>query len=284
MKRLGLVAAAVVAVAIPVASLGDTVGIDTGSGPVSDFKTPPMQSSQTINLPISVHFGAPNPAYAGWAGAFMQVHLADPNEVDVVQILPAGGHFGGSGPYPFGPPSAGAPSAALFFTIWNNNAPQSGINVNPSLVVPFGTLALHAKNTTPINNSDFDLTAIVWNIFHLRGPAPGSTLIPLPQSAYVYANPSTNPIPNSFTANTLPVPLAPPAIGSGVWRHQNRVVTKFLHVPSGHPGSFYYAIKAGTVKVGIEHVPEPATGMLLVGGLALLGTSRYLRRRRLQLS
>jgi hypothetical protein len=284
MKRLACALSLASALWVPVGSLADTVGVGTPSGLVSDFKTPPLQTSQTINLPLGIHFSAPNPGYAGWAGAYVQIHLADPSEVDFVQLAPVAGHFGGSGLYPFGPPSGGSNSAAQFFTLWNSAAPGSGLNVNPSLVVPVGSLLLHAKNTTPINNSDFDLTAVVWNIFHLRGPAPGSTLIPLPNSAYVYANPSTNPVPNSFTGFTLPVPASPAPIGSGVWVHQNRLQSKFLHVPTGHPGSLYYALKVGTVKVGIEHVPEPATALLLGAGFALLGASRYLRRQRLQAS
>jgi hypothetical protein len=286
MRRLGLLASALLALAVPSSGAADTVGF--GLPPVPLFKTPPMTDSQTISVPLAVHM---SPTKTNWAGFFFKLHLVDPSELDVTGMAPNTGLSGSVPPYPFGPPSSGVASSPLFFTFWHVAAQQSGITIPSSVVFPVGTLFLHAKNTTPINNSDTDLTAMVWNIFHLRCPelgCTGSSYLTIPQSGYVYANRTllhgTHSTIVPQTTNPLlagQVPTSPAHVGQGKWIHNNGPAAQ-LHIPPGQ-GSFFYALPAGTAALGIEHVPEPATAVLLGGGFLALGASGWLRRRRLRL-
>ena len=53
---------------------------------VSTIKTPPLQDSDSIILPINIHIPAVNPPFAGWAGALVSAHILDASEVDVISV------------------------------------------------------------------------------------------------------------------------------------------------------------------------------------------------------
>src|SRR5262245_66189422 len=50
------------------------------------IKTPPLQQSDTFTIHISIHNTAPNPPWAGWAGAIMEMHLLDNTELDITAV------------------------------------------------------------------------------------------------------------------------------------------------------------------------------------------------------
>jgi hypothetical protein len=161
-------------------------GVAIGPGGVdTQFKTPPLQESDTILIPLDMHpttaMGAP---WLGWGGAMMRLHLADPTEVDVLAVADPSGNVT---TLPFGPPSQGVASSSRSFTFFHPGVFGSGIPLTPSVNQPIFTLSLHAKNTLPINNSDFDLTASFANIWHVIGGSQfASQIVVLDPSAYVF--------------------------------------------------------------------------------------------------
>ena len=120
-------------------------------------------------------------------------------------------------------------------------------------------------------HSDVDLTVMVWNIHHLVSTELQPIL--LRESDYVYGTPAWNPV----TLSEFP-PLPPPP-GGGTWYHVSQ--TKTFQKVAGLPGSAFYATLVGTARIGIEHVPEPATGLMLMGGVGSLLWGLRARRRRL---
>ena len=87
------------------------------------------------------------------------------------------------------------------------------------------------------------------------------------------------------------LPTNRPEIGFGRWVHATQPKTFHLGdvVPgaptpsftgSPHLGSWFYATLAGTALIGIEHVPEPATGMMVIGGVGAMLMGIRSRRRR----
>jgi hypothetical protein len=160
-------------------------------------------------------------------------------------------------------------SVAFFRTAWDPSAPNSGRPLPQSQIVPLANFVPHAKNTTPRNNSDFDLTVMAWNIRHIL-PGPGSTQVP--PSALVWATSQYEPNQADFH---LPTPI-PTDYPNGHWVH----IPFTWHMPAGL-GSNFVATLAGTAFIGIEHVPEPVTALLAGGGALLLACSWGLRKRRM---
>jgi len=238
----------------------------TGGGVIVDYKTPPLQTSDVIDVPLTFH--APG-LVPNWAGAMIRVHILDNQEVDVDGITLTDGT---AITEPFGARSQNEQSAAQQFTFWHPSAPNSGVALNQSQMMPVAKLTLHAKNTTPINNSDVDITVGFWNIRHLL-PGLGSSFIHLNASDYMYGTPNFNPV----TQSELPPFTIEP--GGGVWFHVTEAAGKTIHLPAGQ-GSHYYATFVNTAKIGMEHVPEPAGVVLLVGGAVAAGLAWLSRRRR----
>ena len=257
-----LAAASVLAIA-PVV-LAQPMGGVPGPGPgmplITDFKTPPLANSDTFAITLEMHFGGPIPPKVGWAGAIMKLHILDASEVDIDSFVPdpafTGAAFGPFGLDPFGKRSENLQSAPLFFTFWyngpNGTTPlQSGFISSDSAWKNLGIALLHAKNTTPINNSDIDVTAMFWNIWHIRSGPTGV-------SQYV--------VRADFVRNGTPA--------NGSWIPGPHT----FHLTSALASNFY-ATLANTLFIGVEHVPEPTSAVLVGGGFLALALSRYARRR-----
>ena len=241
--------------------IGTAVGVDT------DYKTPQLKDSDTILIPLAVH-APPGPLpHRNWAGAIVGVHVLDATEVDVDAITSP---MGTGWTQPFGPRSENQQSLMQNFTAWHPNAQGSGTTLNQSQNTPVLNLTLHAKNTDPINNSDRDIQLKFWNINHLPA-GPGSAIIGLQPSDWVYGNPGSDPIEISH------FPTDPPQPGFGTWYHVMQ--PKTFHVSSGI-GSAFYATFANSAWIGIEHVPEPAGFVLLFCGGGAAGMAWIIRRRR----
>jgi hypothetical protein len=228
------------------------------------YKTPPAQDSQTIIVDIDYHIGTTT---TNVSGILWRAHLGDPGEIDAATaITPSAAGVNSSGTVPL---QASVPATNW----WIAGSPPSGQTVSATSTGTVGRLSLHVVGTTPANNSDTDVTVTAWLIRHLV-PGPGSTVLHFGPSAWIYGTSQQNP----FLLSELP-PFAPEP-GQGKWWH-NPLDTKTFHIGSG-VGSIYYATQMALGKIGIEHVPEPATPLLLGGGIAALAVSRRIRRRRIE--
>jgi hypothetical protein len=283
---LAFAALAGISVAFAPAAFGDNGGVSNPPGVFTNFKTPPLATSENFILPIDIHHTGPNPGWAGWAGAIMDVHIIDPNEVDIVGITPFGGATIDGTPI-FGPLSAQG-TATHTFTFFNPAANLSGILVGTSDNNPIFNITIHAKNTTGANNSDFnDIALSFWNIWHVQaGSAFASHPVVLKASDRIWVRSTITTTDDFFHIATGPevsmyvFPSGPPATDdpNAHWFHLVNTVT--FHLTTG-PGSTIYATKLLPANIGIEHVPEPATGLLVGAGLVMVALSRrYAARRR----
>jgi hypothetical protein len=248
-----------------------------------DFKTPPLQQSETFSLPFSYH--PTPPPWAGWAGWIVKLHLLDASELDLtvhpnVPTRTPSGTFAASSTFsPFGPPSGNLESAPVTYTLWVPNALQSGIGTQT--VTP-STLIFHAKDTTLANNSDTDLVTMFWNIYHVR-TGPGSTLVALRPSDRIWVSSNITNVGQLHTpASQIQLPPTGPTPFSpdGHWLHIPNFVT--LHLTG--LGSGFYATLVGSGTYGVEHVPEPTSAFLVGGGLLALALGSRARRRRLRMA
>jgi hypothetical protein len=249
---------------------------------LTTFKTPPLRTSDKVRVVVDKHSTVPITNYAGFIVKF---HILDSKEIS---ITPDSTLFGDvpTGATPGAPTSMHAKlplvppdfpqstpmvqSVPFFVTYWDPSAPISGRTIPPSEWVPMAAFDLHAKSTNMGQNSDIDMTVMAWCIRHLRS-GQGSTQFE--QSALVWATSHFQPIPE----NPLPSFGPEPGDPNGHWVH----VPFPWHVPVGFPGSNYVATFLGTVFIGLEHVPEPVTGVLAGSGALLLVCSWGLRRRRM---
>ena len=145
------------------------------NGPI-EIKTPPLQNSDTISIALDKHVPVPT-EHANWAGTMMQLHVLDNSEVDVDAVIALQtveqGLNGDTNIFsnPFGPRSENRQSEALTFNAFDISALSSG--APPTRVVPSSTydrfvLDLHVKGSDPSGNSDVDLTAKLYNIWHIK--------------------------------------------------------------------------------------------------------------------
>ena len=148
---------------------------------VVTIKTPPAQASDSIVIPLDVHIGeVTHPYFLGWAGGLLKVHLLDAAELDVVSVgsvlpgfsvvtAPAGTLTASGVASPFGPPSSNVASVPASFNFYlQPTATTSGISVATSSSFALGDLFLHVKNSSIGQNSDIDLSLMLWNIYHVR--------------------------------------------------------------------------------------------------------------------
>jgi hypothetical protein len=228
------------------------------------FKTSPMAESETLYFTWGIHssYGPSN-----WAGVRFKSHLLDSTEMDLVGITVFPGLLGQAtlvGPT--------ANSSGVQATWWHANALDSGTAFPTSQVVTFGAWTIEARNTTVAGNSDIDASIAASSILHV---VPGSYVY-LAESNYVWATSNFDPTPSE------PFPENPPFPGdvNGHWVHLGFTVTYL--VPSALGSNFYAVPLANQGFIGIEHIPEPATGLLLlVVGCGALIPGRRARRRRL---
>jgi len=347
----------------PTTPPGSTTGgtpVPSG-GLITDIKTKPLSAGQTVTIPIDVHnsSGVPLP---NWAGVLVEVHLADPSEVDIVSVkvggVPVPHPFPTSGMTAGGGPAPG--STAAVFTVFHPSAFASGISLQPSSAFPAITLDLVAKNTNPINNSDRDINLRFADIYHQPGstftyfkintatttihlgPSPGSTsmVVPTPGSTtwqignshrilvpssidnldglhltagghqansnipFPNANPSQNEFESAYviprnvdpaTGHWLHIPFEGTIhrVASAITVHNGGRTASSTVVLRGStwvstftayiPGSQMFAVPfLATASIGIEHIPEPAAPILLLGGLASLAVGFRTRRQRKQ--
>ncbi len=201
----------------PPTPLGATSGglPDPNGGLITDIKTPQMSAGQSISIPIDVHnssgFALPN-----WAGVLVEVHLADPSEVDIVAVkvggVPQPHSFPLSGATPGGGPAPG--STAEIFPVFHPAAFGSGITLNPSSAFPAITLDLVAKNTNPINNSDIDINLKFADIYH----QPNSTFV------YTRINTATTTIHLASSPGSTSIPVPTPGSTTWQWANSHRVL------------------------------------------------------------
>ena len=113
------------------------------------------------------------------------MHVLDGSEVTVQKIS-------APGVPPVNLPGGGQ-TVSVFATFWHPSASLSGITPTPSVILPFATIDFHATNAATGSDSDVDVRATAWNIFHLK-PGPGSELLTLMSSDYVYGTPLFDPL------------------------------------------------------------------------------------------
>ena len=222
------------------------------------------------------------PPVTNYAGYIVKFHITDGTEVSVLPssvfyktemvTTPMGTHqtpvIVGASPLDF-PQSLPGQSFTIVKSYPTMDAPISGSAPEESKWIPMAKLDLHAKGTNIGQNSDVDMTVMAWCILHLR-PGQGSTQFR--ESALVWALSNFQPTPEQ------PIPSIGPHIDdpNGQWKH----IPFGWHNPGGI-GSQFVATFLGTVTIGIEHVPEPVTGVLAGGGVLSLLCGWGLRKRRL---
>lgn len=242
------------------AAFADSIGVGgTWDGfSFNDIKTPPAVASQIFTYPISYHSTF---AYSNWAGVGFSVNF-DPTEVSGVNVVGVGG-FINTG---FGP----------LVTIWGPNAFNSGTFNGPSSVpFPIGAITFHVTGTTVGQNSDIDITFngqlgfggagfSPFNIFHLTEFQAGTYIMYPSLLIYVPVTPGGGP----------GEPGQPAYPGQGTWIHLAETITRFLPASIFFGTTFFISGQGG---IGVEHVPEPASALMIVGGLGLL-VAAYRRR------
>ncbi len=254
---LGVSTAAIAAVGVPLPP--------PGGGVNNAVKSPPLQDSETWTTSIDIHNTF---LITNWAGYIVGGQVVDSNEVTLWPCTLGDGTI---------VQPAATPKQAIWGTVLHTAWVHSGISLPASQNVPImAALVVHATNTTTGgNDSQFDIYVDGWNIRHVR--ATGTTNIVL--RAYedmIWASsnwdPGTNP--DDFE---WPPPL-PPDDPDGKWVHMPYDIT--THAP-GTLGTHRYATLAGKFTLDIQHVPDPASGLLVLSGVGSAAMARRARKRRL---
>jgi hypothetical protein len=260
-----LATALLVAWALP--AVADTSGPMGGLVPVfppyfEDAKSPPLRNSDTFATQWGMHITS---AFGNYAGFLFDLQY-DGNEMSYVNVTPAGPHIGiqvpgvpGILPGATFPGSQSSVQVVSPVALWIDPAvaAQSGIYLGSSSLVPLFNITGHAKNTTPLNNSDIDITVSAWQILHIV--TSGDYL--LRPGSWVYWDASLN--------------WAAP--GTGTWYYIVGTTTVSWFIPqSAFVATNRYITNTGGY--GIEHVPEPVSILLLVGGVGAFATGRRRRR------
>ncbi len=249
MEKMRLLAAlAACAVAGPL--MADSIG--PAGFPFGDFFTPALSASQSTSIPISYHitFGFPN-----WAGVRFTANI-DPTEANFTGFTPAQGFI-----------TTGAGGS---ITVWSTNASNSGQSVFSSVPIPLGSLTLHAKGATPLNNGDVDVVfQNVFNIQHVTSVSASATTL-FSTATWVYLPPA---VPVSQWGQGTP-----PQVGDGVWEHLTAKQQPLQLNLSWFWGTSFAFNAGASGGIGIENVPAPASVAILIGGFGALGFARRRRR------
>ena len=248
MEKMRLLAAlAAWAAAGPV--MADSIG--PAGFPFGDFFTPPLSGSQNTSVPISYHvtFG-----FGNWAGVRFSA-IIDPTEANFTGFTPAQGFI-----------TTGAGGS---ITVWSTNASNSGQSVFTSVPIPLGSLTLHAKGATPLNNGDVDVVfQNVFNIQHVTSVSASATTL-FSTATWVYLPPA---VPVSQWGQGTP-----PQVGDGVWVRLTASVTVHLS-ESWFWGTSLFFNPGASGGIGIENVPAPAGVAILFAGFGAVGFARRRRR------
>jgi len=248
-----------------------------------------LRASDTVQIPLGYHHTQPSPFYAGWAGYKFTVHVLDNTELDVDAVTPypyinpdppVNGPIQVAGEpttNPFGPRSQNVVSVPREWKVVHPAAPNSGIFVNASDSYRVADLKLHIKGTNnPAQNSDTDAVVQLWNIWHFR-EGYTSINVPLRPSDRVWVGSDNQVFHRTDSAYEIPPTIPQPPLSSpdGHWLHITQPMQFHFY------GSQFYATLADTITIGIEHIPEPVTGVLLGLGVlcAAMGMRSYRKSR-----
>jgi hypothetical protein len=153
---------------------------------------------------------------------------------------------------------------------------QSGIDVFGSDFYRVADLTIHVKGTNnPLQNSDTDLVVQYWNIWHFRQGWTSQATVTFGASDRLWVPAGAYTIVQT-DGGAWVAPLGPSLSSpDGQWDHY--LTSYRFHLFA----SQYYATLAGTITIGIDHIPEPAS-LALVGlgvGCALMGVRSRRQRR-----
>jgi hypothetical protein len=271
-SRLSLLVAAALLFVWSALAAADAIGPLSGFNPATelfdDVYSPPLTTSDTFATTWAMHVEAPFiPHYAG----FLFDITYDGHELSSLSLLPAPPHAlvePDYAPVPGllpawtfqGSMSSSPHLSPLAVWIPPTSALNSGIQLPTSFVLPLFQLVGHAKNTTPANNGDIDISiSFLGVIQHNATPAT----FHFANSMWVYV------VPGSPGVYQWAAP------GEGQWLHVPGSSSIFVPPSAFYATNFYYAGAAG---YGIEHLPEPISAVLMLAGLGAVVAGRRRRR------
>jgi hypothetical protein len=220
-----------------------------------DVKSEPLEDSQSFSTTWAIYSIVPVFNTAG----FLFSLDYDGHEMSSLTVTPRPGLWMPDGTVTLPGSESGMRTARL--SLWVPMAQSSGTWLPGSTLISLFHLAGHAKNTTPCNNSDIDITLDMWRIHHfaLAGPhiVGASTMLYL-----------TSP---SLSATWATVP------GQGYWVHNTTAGFTCAPQSAFVATNFFIENVAG---FGIEHVPEPLSVLMMLAGTGALLTGRVRRHTR----
>jgi hypothetical protein len=229
---------------------GPIAGFDPCDKTFHDVKSPLLTEGQWFGTTWAVHSTLPLP---NTAGVLFDLHY-DGHEVSSLNVIPhAGLWMPGGAPCL---PGSQSSTQTVRLSMWVPNAQSSGTWLPQSELLGMFCITGNAKNTFTCNNSDIDITLDIWRIRHIVFPFQY-----FEESAYFYLTGTT------LSANWATVP------GQGNWVHYTGGFT--CNVPC----SVFVATHCWIENVagyGIEHMPEPASMVLMLFGVGvcLMGRRR----------
>jgi hypothetical protein len=257
----GLIVSVAPTVAMAGVHLNPTSGV-TFDPATGTWKTAPLSDGQTVVINWQVHTKNPKDH---WAGVRFRTHVWDNTEVDLTGIVITPGFLGQQTI-----PSPAATTVPVWASFWHANAQNSGVQMPSSAVFTFGNWTIRAKGTTPANNSDVDITAYASSIIHM-GSLGVSEFITLFPSWYVWATSNFQPT----TSEPFPTDVPDPGAPEGQWVEVGMTIVHHVTMPHMWTSAFY-SKPIGSASVGIEHIPAPGVGLIMMAG----GYGASLARRR----
>jgi hypothetical protein len=250
--------AALVFAATP--ALADSSGPAEGWNGVNygNVKSPPLQNSQMWSTDWAMHITF---AFTNYAGFLFDLHY-DGNETSFVKLTPLAPHVALESPFMPGlhpalsfPGSQSSIQVISPIALWIDPvlAQQSGMLVESSVGYPLFSISGHAKNTTPLNNSDIDVRVSAWQILHIVQ----SATYHLGSSTWVYLNPG-----GGWASQP----------GQGRWYHWTDSSANVFIPRSAFVATNNFITNTGGF--GIEHVPEPAAGVMMLVGVGIAALAR----------
>jgi hypothetical protein len=246
----------VVTALIGPSALADSVGPAGTWQPGESFgvlKTPRLGDTDTFQVGLSYHTDNPK---ANWAGVIVDI---------IIDFNPVEASFVGAGGAASFSAVVGKPPGVQY---WHTQAMASGWQPQASVPVPLGTMTFHATNTDPAYNSEAtpDIKFSAWNIWHVTTGMSTQQGVLYP-SMWVYVGAGQEA--SDWGYGTEPQP------GQGTWVHVAQ--TKTVHLVA----SWFWATATscfGEGGVDVMHIPEPISGLMLLGGLGAFITARRRRR------